>query len=145
MLQIVNDLSDVIMDNDSFFDVNTINLEFTAKDLELIRLIDCATIEGDRMVTPFGYANVDELSTGCKTLLNCIHYPEKKFYVGSCGENVLSIIFNSLNVTVGLDYAASCKLDKDTAFICNDRIYKGPSGYVEFWDNFYESRDENDF
>lgn len=138
MIKIKTSLKDVIIDTDSFFSIYTVNDGFTDKDLELIQLIDNADIDNDKILTPFGVGGLEDLSTGCKTLLNCIHYTEKVFYVGCCGENVLSYVINNLDITVALDYEASCSIADVTEMNIDGDIYVGNSGYMKFWGDFYK-------
>lgn len=71
---------------------------------ELFDKIDRAkilNIDKSKIETPHGATDLEDISTGLKTLLNVLHkvqrFPDKKFCINldECGNEVLSIIFDS--------------------------------------------------
>ena len=45
--------------------------------------------------------NTDQLSTGCKTVLNVLYFPDKVFCLKECGNNALEILYSCLLYTSG--------------------------------------------
>ena len=48
--------------------------------------------------------NIDKLSSGCKTALNVLYFPDKVFCVKECGENALSEIYSLEEGKIFSDY-----------------------------------------
>lgn len=93
--------------NDVFFNKNTALL-LDARAAKLIALIDGAELEGRfKIRSRFNGAmlDVDRLSTGCKTLLNVLYFPDKVFCLKECGENVLEVLYALEQGSVYSDYA----------------------------------------
>jgi len=102
-------MEDVLYDNDSFFD-NSVGIESLSQDSEYtMKLIDNATLRDKKtgtIVTPYGTCSVKSLSTGCKTVLNCIYLNENKeelreenlyfkaINATECGWNALEVLFD---------------------------------------------------
>ena len=81
--------------NDIYFNKNTVELlDERAKDI--IKQIDQSemlsryTIKSRFNETVL---NIDQLSTGCKTVLNIVYNPQKIFDIRECGENALDLIY----------------------------------------------------
>ena len=49
--------------------------------------------------------DIDCLSTGCKTVLNVLYFPEKVFCLKECGDNALEVLYGLENGAVYSDYA----------------------------------------
>ena len=49
--------------------------------------------------------DIDCLSTGCKTVLNVLYFPEKVFCLKECGDNALEVLYSLEEGTVYSDYA----------------------------------------
>ena len=49
--------------------------------------------------------DIDCLSTGCKTVLNILYYPDKVFCIKECGDNALEILYNLDEGSAYSDYA----------------------------------------
>ena len=49
--------------------------------------------------------NTDQLSTGCKTVLNVLYFPNKVFCLKECGNNALEILYGSEEGYIYSDYA----------------------------------------
>lgn len=93
--------------NDVFFNQNTVSqLDDRAK--EIVQQIDEAKLIGKyKIESKFNgvILDVDHLSTGCKTVLNVLYYPDKVFCLKECGYNALEILFCLENGSVYSDYA----------------------------------------
>lgn len=49
--------------------------------------------------------NTDQISTGCKTVLNILYFPNKVFCLKECGNNALEILYGFEDGYVYSDYA----------------------------------------
>ena len=49
--------------------------------------------------------NTDQLSTGCKTVLNVLYFPDKVFCLKECGNNALEILYGFDEGNVYSEYA----------------------------------------
>lgn len=49
--------------------------------------------------------NIDQLSTGCKTVLNVFYYPDKVFCLKECGNNALEVLYGFEKGFVYSEYA----------------------------------------
>lgn len=96
------DTSLQVMDfNDSWFDSEVIgNIEITPEAAKLVEQIDgCTCGKHYDIYSKFtgNYVSMEYLSTGCKTALNCLFYPDMIFCIDECGENALTEIFKLPN------------------------------------------------
>ena len=95
---------------DLTFDKEIYDLEITDIDNAFLKEIDNAVYEGNGyIVTPFGRTEIQNLSTGCKTLLLLNHSKNLEnpvINVGECGKNVLDIIFQMENIKIYLDFCS---------------------------------------
>ncbi len=93
--------------NDLFFNQRTVmRLDDRAK--EIIERIDGATlISKYKIASKFSGVtlDVDCLSTGCKTVLNVLYFPEKVFCLKETGDNALEILYGLEHGAVYSDYA----------------------------------------
>lgn len=98
-LYITKGVHDCVISNDAFFDFDVSNgrKKFDKICRDFMKKIDDAEYV-DRYTVKSGLTNYNvsicNLSTGCKTLLNILRHPDKIFYMGECGDNVLEHIFN---------------------------------------------------
>lgn len=92
--------------NDVYFNKNTVELlDERAKDI--IKIIDCSEMLSKYTIkSRFNETvlNIDQLSTGCKTVLNIIYNPQKIFDIRECGENALDVIYNLPSGNIYCDY-----------------------------------------
>lgn len=92
--------------NDIFFNQNTV----TKLDEEAASIIekidDSKFISRYKIQSRFDNAvlNIDKLSSGCKTVLNVLYYPDKVFCLKECGNNALEILYGFENGYVYSDY-----------------------------------------
>ena len=93
--------------NDLFFNQNTVS--FIDKQAEkIIEMID-----GSKLISKYKIysrfdeiaLDIDRLSTGCKTVLNVLYYPNKVFCLKDCGNNALEILYHFENGHVFSEYA----------------------------------------
>ena len=93
--------------NDLFFNQNTVS--FIDKQAEkIIEMID-----GSQLISKYKIysrfdeiaLDIDRLSTGCKTVLNVLYYPNKVFCLKECGNNALEILYHFENGHVFSEYA----------------------------------------
>lgn len=93
--------------NDLFFNQNTTS-QLDGQANPIIEAIDGSTLLGRyKICSRFdGVAlGVDQLSTGCKTVLNVLYYPDKVFCLKECGNNALEILYGLEKGNVYSDYA----------------------------------------
>lgn len=123
-------LDEILQDNDSFFSSIKINLDDTA--IRVIKIIDKAEVidkPKGLIRTPFGETTVDNLSTGCKTVLNYLHltqHPEEYRHIKAidatcCGWNALEELFKQIQNT-GYDIAVILK-HENKLYNCSIRDY----------------------
>ena len=99
---------DYIELNDVFFNQNTPE-KFDDRASGIVEKIDDARLLGRyKIQSKFGreILDVDRLSTGCKTVLNVMYFPDKVFCIKECGENALKILYGLKQGAVYSDYAA---------------------------------------
>lgn len=93
--------------NDIFFNQNTATrLDDTAA--KYIQMID-----GSELLSKYKIRsrfeditlNIDQLSTGCKTVLNVLYFPDKVFCLKECGNNALEILYSFEEGYVYSEYA----------------------------------------
>lgn len=101
MITIVKNKKDIPDDmeyvelNDVFFNQNTASL-LDEKAVDIVQAIDHSTmISKYKMRSRFDdiVLDIDQLSTGCKTILNVRYFPNKVFCLKECGDNVLRILY----------------------------------------------------
>ena len=93
--------------NDIYFNKNTV-LKLDEQEKEIIEQIDGAKLIGKyKIESRFNGVtlDIDCLSTGCKTVLNVLYFPDKVFCLKECGENALEILYHLENGFVYSDYA----------------------------------------
>ncbi len=92
--------------NDLFFNKNTAaKLDDYAE--EIVEKID-----GVKLVSKYKIKSkfngvmldVDCLSTGCKTVLNVLYFPDKVFCLKECGDNALEVLYDLGDGSVYSDY-----------------------------------------
>lgn len=88
--------------NELYFVQNTVAL-IDERAREIIEKIDGAHLVSKYKIRSRFNAvvlDIDKLSTGCKTVLNVLYYPDKVFCIKECGNNALELLYtlNSGNV-----------------------------------------------
>lgn len=143
---IKKDSKDWIICNDLYFNLNTANEEMTEKDIAIIKRADDAILTQDKHIqTKYGLGTIRNLSSGCKTLLNIIKYPEKVVCVEECGPNILKMIFQMDNIKIYMSRPGFTDIPKDAKLRFNDcEIVTGNIGYNAWWSKEYERREKDD-
>lgn len=103
---IPNDMEYVEL-NDVFFNKKTVLL-LDERAKEIIEQIDEAQMVGKyKIKSKFNgvVLDIDRLSTGCKTVLNVLYFPDKVFCMKECGDNALEVLYNLENGFVYNEYA----------------------------------------
>ena len=97
MLKIyLDEPQNVITANDSYFNRYTFQELDYKQAKEIIKSIDGVDLINDfKIKSQFtdGELDLSKLSTGCKTALNVVTYPEKNFTAIECGLNALNVIY----------------------------------------------------
>lgn len=92
--------------NDYFF--NKITSGYIDERAEvIIKKIDKAVIQGKyKIVSGLNGVtlDIDKLSSGCKTALNILYFPDKVFQIGECGDNALDMIYSFEQGNVYCEY-----------------------------------------
>ena len=133
---------DWIIFNDAFFNLYTSNEDLTEKDIQYVQLIDNAKVTADNHIeSKYGIGTIRNLSSGCKTLLNLLHHPEKVICVENCGPNVLKEIFQMEDIMIYMSRPGQVKVPagKELCFNDTDVVY-GDSGYGSWWSEEYKRR-----
>lgn len=85
----------MVKNNDLFFDART-SIRDTELVADILEYVDSAKYNSDLTfigrTKELGALNKSMLSTGTKTLLNIIAYPDRCFSVVECGDNALNFI-----------------------------------------------------
>lgn len=138
MITIYKDKKDIPQDkeyvelNDVFFNKNTVLLlDDHAK--EIVEQIDEAELDGKfKIKSKFNGVtlDIDCLSTGCKTVLNVLLFPDKVFCMKECGDNALEVLYELENGSVYSDYAV-IPFDMESVKVCDGDEIKTISDYEE--------------
>lgn len=93
--------------NDVFFNQNTA-AKLDERTKEIVEKIDEAKLLSKyKIESKFNGVtlDVDCLSTGCKTVLNVLYFPDKVFCLKECGDNALEILYGLVSGAVYSNYA----------------------------------------
>ena len=120
----------IILDNDAYFDENVVTCTFDDLEKEILKKIDNAEIVDANIGTirtPRGIGTSEDLSTGCKTVLNYIYLYKNKSNdiqavdISQCGANALEVLFSTMEK---INYSVDLVLrHKDELFKCGEREY----------------------
>ena len=77
------------------------------------------------------------MSTGCKTVLNVMFFPDKVFCIKECGDNALEVLYKLEDGAVYSDYAViPFEMDKVRVFEGERaRIISDYEELKEWWEN----------
>lgn len=92
---------ELIDSNDILFNYDLYNgLEFNDEIKEVMYKVDGATyIQGTDIRSKYGnITSAENLSTGCKTMINILNHPEAVISCIECGDNVLHMILKMHNI-----------------------------------------------
>lgn len=138
MITLIKGKSD-IPSNDLFFDFNIYGTELTQKELDIIAEIDHAEVFDNfsKISTPYGIGNLTDLSSGCKTAINILRFPEKRFSLNECGANAVHVILTYDQAVVKATFLTFVNLQKDEKFRYNDKVIT-VDNFSEFQHDFYK-------
>lgn len=137
MIKILTFPQNTIIFNDAFFDIKCSEYLYDNKALELIQRIDQATLDINNFTinTPFGYGNITNLSSGCKTILNILNNLDRVFSVDECEENVLDEIFLLNDITIYMSFPRNFKFRKGLQLCIDDKVTVSCfSDYLKYWE-----------
>lgn len=118
--------------NDIFFNQKTVGmLDNRAHDI-------IAQIDGAKQISKYKIESkfnsvvldIDCLSTGCKTVLNVLYFPDKVFCMKECGDNALDILYSLNDGQVYSDYAV-ISFDMTEVTVCSENEHKIIKDYEE--------------
>lgn len=93
--------------NDAWFDTKVYQMKDMTKECkQLMQFIDGAAYQSDnKCLSKFNNSIVEitELSTGCKTAINCLLFPDKIFEAAEAGGNALMQILQLKEVSLHFD------------------------------------------
>lgn len=123
---------DYIELNDLFFNQNTVLII----DEHARRIME--QIDGVKWISKYKISSrfngvaldIDKLSTGCKTVLNVMYYPEKVFCMKECGDNALGILYALKEGNVCSEYAM-IPFDMESVIVQTAKEKKVISDYEE--------------
>ena len=125
------DKQEVILDNDAYFDENVVASNFGELELNIMKTIDNAEVldfNTGAIKTPRGIGALEDLSTGCKTVLNYVYLKRnnvetiKAIDASQCGANALEELFLTIEK---IQYPIDIVLrHKDELFKCSERHYR---------------------
>lgn len=93
--------------NDLFFNQNTVS-KIDERAEKIIEVIDEARLVSRyKICSRFNEVilDIDRLSSGCKTALNVLYYPDRVFCLKECGNNALEILYGFESGNVYSEYA----------------------------------------
>lgn len=80
--------------------------------------------------------NTDQLSTGCKTVLNVLYFPDKVFCLKECGNNALEILYSFEQGNVYSEYAMiPFDMESVIAQTSERRVIMDYEELKEWWEN----------
>lgn len=145
MITIFKDKKDIPSDkeyvelNDVFFNQKTVS-RIDDKASAIVEKIDASKLIGKyKMESKFNGVtlDIDCLSTGCKTVLNVLYFPDKVFCLKECGDNALEVLYGLKAGAVYSDYAV-IPFDMKAVNISDERGMRVISDYEElkeWWNN----------
>lgn len=120
----------VLAEHDVFFDEYVKSAEFEDVDREVLEKIDGAIVidaEIDTIKTKRGVCGLNDISTGCKTVLNYLYlyrnrnHAYKTLDITYCGANALEELFRVMELKgYNMDLIL---MHKDELFKCSNRDY----------------------
>ena len=125
--------------NDVFFNQNTVS-KLDVRASAIVEKIDESKLIGKyKIESKFNGVtlDVDCLSTGCKTVLNIMYFPNKVFCLKECGDNAIGAVYCLEDGAVYSDYAIM-PFDMDKVKVFDENGTKIISDYEElkeWWGN----------
>lgn len=125
--------------NDLFFNQNTVS-KLDDRANAIVEKIDASKLIGKyKMESKFNGVtlDIDCLSTGCKTVLNVMYFPNMVFCMKECGDNALEVLYGLETGAVYSDYAI-IPFDMETVKVSDKNEVRVISDYEElkeWWNN----------
>lgn len=131
--------SKVIEMNDAFFNQKTSRV-IDDRANEIIQKIDEVSVcDKYKIISKFQreVLNIDKLSTGCKTVLNILYFPEIIFSIKECGDNALDCIYKLDQGKVFSEYPVISLEMEEVQAVDKNGKYKFDSydDLKEWWEN----------
>ena len=126
-----------------FFNLYTAANVGGEEDLAAIKVIDYGEPVKDFGLyrTPFGIARVEDLSTGCKTILNILHHPDKVVNTIESGKNVIQYLVGLENIRfLCLSPPPFLKISKTVNI--NGSVVTTDEEYMDWWGGYAAKREE---
>ena len=155
MITIYKDKNDISDDmeyvelNDIFFNQKTIlKLDNYAK--EIIEKVDGSKLLSKyKIMSKFNEValDIDCLSTGCKTILNVLYFPNKVFCMKECGDNAIELLYSLKNGNIYSDYAM-IPFEMPAVRVANNSKYQIIDDYEElkrWWKNEMLTKSDEEF
>lgn len=125
--------------NDVHFNKNTV-MKLDERAVDIIERIDGSKLVGKyKIESKFNgvVLDIDRLSTGCKTVLNVLYFPDKVFCMKECGENALEILYGLEQGVVYSDYAViPFDMEEMKVFLgAENRVVDDYEELKEWWDD----------
>lgn len=145
MLTIYKNIKDIPNDmeyielNDIFFNQNTVlKLDEKAETI-MAQLEDVKQVSQFKIASKFNdvILDIDCLSSGCKTVLNIVYFPNKVFSIKECGDNAIELLYQLNQGAVYSDYAV-IPFDMEQVMVSSKEQRKIIDNYdelKEWWDN----------
>lgn len=145
MLRIYKNKKDIPEDmpyvelNDLFFNQQTV-MQLDENATNVIKQIDGAELIGKfKIKSKFNgsVVDIDCLSTGCKTVLNVLYYPDMVFCLKECGDNALEYIYDLEQGAVYSEYPLIPFQINPVSAICSNKqlIIDNYEDLKEWWTN----------
>lgn len=118
--------------NDVFFNQNTVS-KLDDRAGAIVEKIDASKLIGKyKIASKFNGVtlDIDCLSTGCKTVLNVLYFPDKVFCLKECGDNALEVLYGLEAGAVYSNYAV-IPFDMAAVEVSDEKGTKVISDYEE--------------
>lgn len=125
--------------NDIYFNQNTVS-KLDDRANTIVKTIDDSRLIGKyKIESKFNgvILDIDCLSTGCKTVLNVLYFPDKVFCLKECGENALEVLYGLDAGAVYSDYAV-IPFDMNEVKVSDEKEIRVITDYEElkeWWNN----------
>lgn len=125
--------------NDLFFNQNTA-IKLDERAALIVERVEQAKMVGRyKMESKFNgvLLDIDQLSTGCKTVLNVMYFPDKVFCMKECGDNALEMLYKLEQGFVYSDYTL-VPFEMEKVMVYSNGVSKVIDDYEElkeWWSN----------
>ncbi|MDE7424244.1 MAG: DUF4869 domain-containing protein [Lachnospiraceae bacterium] len=132
--------------NDRLFNTEVFGSEFTDNEKQVIEQIDHAKVmDHMKIETDFGIGSILDLSTGCKTAINILRFPNRIISVDECGSNALKVIlqFKEANIFMGFPATLHVPEGSELVFDETEKV-ENDLEYEAFWSKRCRERGDYD-